>query len=160
MDIRIGSLVCHASSAFPVLKPPLSMIEGFSKSKAWSWDQVWFAILKPFVTVLTFLVLKTGRFSIVAPQTIGTRNFVHGVCLQILGRSRLQGRDLLPSRGDQCFAYKCNMMFFEDSCQRLGYTFDVRKRSRRLAWLGWFNHLGKTFQQLPLRMHLSRIGFC
>ena len=49
------SLVRHASRVFLVLKPPLSMIEAFSKSIVWLCDQAWFTILEPLLTILTFL---------------------------------------------------------------------------------------------------------
>ena len=75
------TLVCHTSSVFLVLKPPLSIIEVFSKWIGWSRDQAWFAIFEPLVAVLTFVKCSfsddesSARFSNVAPQTIGTRKF-------------------------------------------------------------------------------------
>ena len=32
-------------------------------------------------------------------------------------------------------------MYFEDTCQGFSYSFDIRKRSERLAWLDWFTIL-------------------
>ena len=54
-----------------------------------------FLLILKSETIWIFLVLKALPFSNLAPRTIGTRNFVHDVCLQIQWRSKLCGRELL-----------------------------------------------------------------
>ena len=50
------TLVCHASNVFLVLKVPLSIVDAFSKSRAWLLGQecTRLAILEPLAAVLVF----------------------------------------------------------------------------------------------------------
>ena len=70
---------------------------------------------------------SSAGFPNITPRTICTGNFIHDVGLRFHRRSKFRSWELLLKCG-KWFVYNCDIVFFEDTCQRFSYSFDARER--------------------------------